>query len=110
MSVAMLIPVTMTILHQESLPVAIDQLCNAYIRKTSEQPLDTPKKGQSDDTLLDEPPMDMPPSEPIPLFSRLALCHAMIAKLSNELVVSIKVGDERLLLWMFPILCDLFDG
>ena len=109
MSVAMLVPVTMTILHQEALPVAVDQLCNEYIRKTLEQSCDKPTKGWSIDTPLDEPPMDTPSSEPLPLFSQLALCHAMIAKLSNEVVVSIEVGDKRLLLWMFPVLCDLFD-
>ena len=43
-------------------------------------------------------------------FPKLALCYALLAKLSTEVLRGVVIGGEPLLLALFPIVCDLFDG
>lgn len=43
-------------------------------------------------------------------FSKLALCYAFLAKIPVSVLVGVVLGGEPLLLVLFPVICDLFDG
>lgn len=44
-------------------------------------------------------------------FPKLAICHALLAKIPPSLLLAVSLGGEELLiLALFPMLCQLFDG
>ncbi len=43
-------------------------------------------------------------------FSRLAVCHALLAKTDSSMMTGVMVDGEPLLLSLFPKVCHLFDG
>ena len=43
-------------------------------------------------------------------FSKLALCYAFLAKIPASVLVGVVLRGEPLLLVLFPVICDLFDG
>lgn len=43
-------------------------------------------------------------------FSKLALCHAFLAKLPAPVLVGVALEGQALLLALFPVVCRLFDG
>ena len=42
-------------------------------------------------------------------FSQLALCHALIAKLSPTQLVSVNINNDLIMFQLFPILCSLLN-
>ena len=44
-------------------------------------------------------------------FPKLAVCHALLAKIPSSLLLAVSLGrEEPLILDLFPMLCQLFDG
>ena len=79
--------VTMVTMHPHDVPSAIQSLFDDWL-------LDCPSVSNGDGFL----------------FSRLSICHALIAKLSHLHLASVVVGNDKVVLFaLFPILCDLLD-
>lgn len=49
-------------------------------------------------------------SRAIKPFPKLAMCYAFLAKIPPQVLMGVVSEGELLVLSLFPILCDLFDG
>ncbi len=43
-------------------------------------------------------------------FPKLAMCHALLAKTPTSAMLAVSLGGEMLILALFPMVCQLFNG